>query len=218
MFTIWRATGVEYEYRLAWITKTAGTFQTAARFSPSCVSPTEKAPSPRNVIATRGSPRRLKASAAPTTTGHEVAEHRDEREDASRRRAEVQVAVAAERRARRLPEEVAEHVGGRRAAREVAGKLAVQRRDDVVGPEREPRACRDRLLAEAGVDRAGTRPCRYRAITRSSNSRCRRTSRKSAMRSSRPTASNPAHGSIGMCARSASVGEEIFESRDRRVD
>ena len=132
-----------------------GTFQTAARLSPSCVSPTEKAPSPRNVIATRGSPRRLKASAAPATTGTRSPSIETSGKTPSRRRAEVQVAVAAERRARRLAEEVAEHVGGRRAAREVAGELAVQRRDDVVGPEREPRPGRDRLLAAARVDGAG---------------------------------------------------------------
>ena len=70
---------------------------------------------------------------------HEVAEHRDEREDAVRRRAEVHVAVAAEGRARRLAEEVAEHVGGGRAAREVARELTVERRDDVVRPERVAR-------------------------------------------------------------------------------
>ena len=52
VFTICRATGVEYEYRFDWITNTTGTCQTAARLSPSCVSPTENAPSPRKVIAT----------------------------------------------------------------------------------------------------------------------------------------------------------------------
>ena len=116
-----------------------GTCQTAARLSPSCVSPTENAPSPRKVIATRGCPRRLNASAAPADERHEVAEHRDEREDAVRRRAEVHVAVAAEGRARRLAEEVAERVGGRRAAREVARELTVERGDDVVRAERVAR-------------------------------------------------------------------------------
>ena len=67
-FAIWRATGVEYEYWLRWSTKTAGTCHTPARPSASCVSPTENAPSPRNVSATRGSPRRANASAAPTVT------------------------------------------------------------------------------------------------------------------------------------------------------
>ena len=42
----------------------------------------------------------------------------------------------------------------RRAAREVARELAVERGDDVVRPEREPGAGGDGLLAAAGVDRA----------------------------------------------------------------
>ena len=68
--------------------------------------------------------------------------------------AEVHVPVAPERRAGRLAEEVAEDV--RRPVTPRAkwhGLLAVQRRDDVVGPEREPGAGADRLLPTAGVDR-----------------------------------------------------------------
>ena len=84
----------------------------------------------------------------------EVAEHRDEREDAALRRAEVHVAVAAERGARRLAEEVAEDVRRRGAACEVAGELAVERGHDVVGAEREPGSGGDRLLAAARVDGA----------------------------------------------------------------
>ena len=86
---------------------------------------------------------------------HEVAEHRDEREDAVGGRSEVHVAVAAERRARRLAEEVAEHVGGRCPAGEVAGELAVERGDDVVRAEREAGRGGDGLLAAARVDRPG---------------------------------------------------------------
>ena len=85
---------------------------------------------------------------------HEIAEHRDEREDAVCGRSEVHVAVPAERRARRLAEEVAEHVRGCRAAGEVAGELAIERGDDVVGAEREPGARCDGLLPAARVDRA----------------------------------------------------------------
>ena len=112
VFTIWRATGVEYEYRFAWITKTAGTCQTAARLSPSCVSPTEKRALAEERHRDAGLAAALEGERGAGDDRHEVAEHRDEREDAVRRRAEMHVAVAAERRARRLAEEVAEHVGG----------------------------------------------------------------------------------------------------------
>ena len=90
--------------------------------------------------------------------GHEVAEHRDERKDPVRRIAEVHVPVAPGRRPVRLAEEVAEDVGRRHAAREVARELAVERGDDVVGPEREPGAGGDRLLAATGVDGARDAP------------------------------------------------------------
>ena len=80
----------------------------------------------------------LERERRPDGDGHEVPEHRDEREDVSRREPEVHVAVAAEGGAVRLAEEVAEDVGGRQPARVVARLLAVERQDDVVRPERQP--------------------------------------------------------------------------------
>ena len=66
----------------------------------------------------------------------------------------MHVAVSAERRARRLAEEVTEHVRGCRAAREVAGQLTVQRRDDIVRAECKPGARSDCLLSTTRVHRA----------------------------------------------------------------
>ena len=88
----------------------------------------------------------------------EVAEHRHEREDAAFGDAEVHVPVAAEGRPGRAAEEVPQDVGDRHAARVVARLLAVERRDDVVGAEREPGAGRDRLLHVARVDAADDPP------------------------------------------------------------
>jgi hypothetical protein len=85
--------------------------------------------------------------------GHEVAEHRHEREDVHLRLAEVHVAVAPPGRARAPAEEVAEHVGDRDAAGVVRRLLAVERQHDVVGAEREPRSRRDPFLSAAGVHR-----------------------------------------------------------------
>ena len=58
----------------------------------------------------------------------------------------------------RPAEELGEHLGGGHAAREVAGELAVERCDHVVGPERETGSGRDRLLPQARVDGAGDPP------------------------------------------------------------
>ena len=52
-----------------WKTKTAGTFQSWARFSASWKVPMFVAPSPKNATPTRGSPRSLNASAAPVMAG-----------------------------------------------------------------------------------------------------------------------------------------------------
>ncbi len=142
------------------------------------------APSPQNVSATRGSRRRLNASAAPTIDRAEVAEHRDEREHAVLGRAEVHVAVTALRGGVALAEEVAECLGGRHAAREVAGELAVERRAHVVGAERVAGRCAHGLLAATGVDRAGDAALaveQRRRAPRSGGAGARR--RKSASRS-----------------------------------
>ena len=53
-----------------------------------------------------------------------------------------------------LPRKLRNASRRRHAAREVAGELAVERRADVVGPERVAAAARHALLAAAGVDRA----------------------------------------------------------------
>ncbi len=88
----------------------------------------------------------------------ERAEHRDEREDVALARAEVHVAVAPEGRAGGPPEVVPQDVRDLDAAREVAGHLAVDRGDHVVGAEREARGGGDRLLPVAGVDAARDAP------------------------------------------------------------
>ncbi len=61
--------GVEYAYRLLFTTQTTGRRYTAETFRASCQRPFEVAPSPQIAIATRGSPRRLYARAAPQATG-----------------------------------------------------------------------------------------------------------------------------------------------------
>ena len=86
--------------------------------------------------------------------GYEIAEHRDEGEDTLSRRAEMHVAVATERGACRLAEEVAEHIGRARSSREVAGELTIEWRDDVIRPEGKTRARCHGFLAAPGVDRA----------------------------------------------------------------
>ena len=143
----------------------------------------------------------------------EIAEHRDEREDASLGRAEMHVAVPAERRARRLAEEVAEDVCGRRAAREVAGELPVEGGDDVVGAEREPGACGDCLLAATRVDGAWHAPLpveRHHAILEQALQEDEPEERD-ALVERRPRA-------LRHRARSASVGEQLVEGGDRAVD
>ena len=90
--------------------------------------------------------------------GNEIAEHRHQWKDSALRRSEMEVAVAAERRARALAEEVAEHVGRGRSAREVAGQFTVQGRHDIVRSERKPRSCGNRFLPPTGVDRTGDPP------------------------------------------------------------
>ena len=85
----------------------------------------------------------------------EVAEHRDEREDAARGRAEMHVAVPSAGGSVAAAEEVAERIRDRDAPREVAGELAVERADDVAVQQRETRAGRDGLLSAPVVERAG---------------------------------------------------------------
>src|SRR5438093_1377910 len=67
-------------------------------------------------------------------------------------------ADASDARAGGRGEEVQEHVRNRDAARVVARLLAVERRNDVVGAERQPGAGADRLLEVAGVDAADEPP------------------------------------------------------------
>ena len=88
----------------------------------------------------------------------ERAEHRDEREDVALARAEVHVAVAALGRPGGPAEVVPQDVGDLDAAREVAGHLAVDRRDDVVGAEGEACGGGNRLLPAPGVDAARDAP------------------------------------------------------------
>jgi hypothetical protein len=61
--------GVEYAYWLLFTTQTTGSWWMAETFNASCHLPLEVAPSPQMPIATRASPRRLYASAAPQATG-----------------------------------------------------------------------------------------------------------------------------------------------------
>ena len=129
---------------------TAGTFSAPARLSPSCVSPQLKAPSPKNVSATRGLPPALERQRRADGDRHQVAEHRDEREHAVLGHAEVHVAVAALRRAGGAAEVVAEHV--RRPVTPRARWHDSSRfsgATDVVRAEREAGAGADRLLAAA---------------------------------------------------------------------
>ena len=62
-------TGVERPYWLFSITKSTGSFQTAARFTASWKSPSLVAPSPVKAAATRLSPRSCAARARPSATG-----------------------------------------------------------------------------------------------------------------------------------------------------
>ena len=87
--------------------------------------------------------------------GAQVAEHRHEREHASLGHAEVHVAIAAARGPGPAAQEVPQHVGDFDAAGEVACELSVERRDDIVRAESEPRRGADRLLAAARVVAAG---------------------------------------------------------------
>jgi len=86
---------------------------------------------------------------------HQVAQHGDEGKDAPAGRSEVHVPVPAPGRFSRSAQVVTEDVDQGHPSREVAGELAVERADDVVGPEREANPCRHCLLAAAGVDGAG---------------------------------------------------------------
>ena len=107
-----------------------------------------------NVIATRRWPRCLNASAAPVTTGTRSpsieTSGKTPRAGAPKCMLPSRPSVGPVA----LAEEIAEHVGGRRAASEMAGELAVERRDDVVATQGEAGACCDRLLAAARVHRA----------------------------------------------------------------
>ena len=113
------------------------------------------APSPQKVIATRGSPRRLKASAAPTTSGQRLPSIETSGKTPFAGAPKCMLPSRPRRRAVRPAEEVREDVGHRHPAGEVAGQLAVERRDDVVRPEREPRPGGHGLLHAPGVDAAG---------------------------------------------------------------
>ena len=110
VFSICRSTGVEYEYRFDWSTKTAGTSSTPARLSPSCTSPTENAPVAEEGQRDARLAAALEGERGPDGDRRQVAEHRDEREHAALRRAEVHVAVAAAGRAVAAAEEVPERV------------------------------------------------------------------------------------------------------------
>ena len=210
MLTICRAVGVEYAKRFRWITNTAGTCQTPARLRPSCVSPTEKAPSPRNVSATRCSPAALERERGADRHRDEVAEHRDEREDVARGHAEVHVPVAATCRPVAAAEEVPQHVGDGDASREVRRELPVERADDVARPERQAGGGGDRLLPSAVVDRAGDPALAVEAERQLLDEPLPQDSRYSSSRVPKRTVATSAQGT-------ASVGKELLERPRRRL-
>ena len=134
--------------------KTTGSRCTPARFIASCHWPLAVEPSPKNVIATRGSRRSLNASAMPAGDQRHVGEHRDHPDAAEVRVAEVHVPVAPAGHAA-----AAAHVVGQVALRldpadEVRAEVAVQDAHPVLGRERVGRADADRLLPAAVVEGA----------------------------------------------------------------
>ena len=71
MVVVWNSTGfgVEYANWLLFTTHTTGSPKTADVLMASCQRPFEVAPSPQMASATRRSPARWYAKAAPTATG-----------------------------------------------------------------------------------------------------------------------------------------------------
>ena len=127
------------------ITNTTGSRRTPARFMPSCASPRADAPSPHQATATRFSSRIVNARRhAHRDRQHrgQVADHRVQPESGV---ADVDVPVAAARRAVDAAHVLREDAPRLDAARDVDTHVALQRRADVVRPHRGRDADRGRL-------------------------------------------------------------------------
>ena len=136
-------------------TNTTGSRCTPAQFIASWKSPREVEPSPKNVSATRASPRSLNAIAMPAATHIMSGSIETIGTQPRRGVAEVDVAVAPAGDAARAAHVLGEDPRRLDAAHEVRAEVAVEDAEAVLRRHRERRADRHGLLPEAVVEGAG---------------------------------------------------------------